>query len=64
MKWAPHWETLVRIVGVEEARKRAWDFNFDNVFIREWQAWERGERKREAERRKQSRRKFGKGLKS
>jgi len=64
VKWVPRWETLVGLVGVEEAQKRALDFLFDEVFIGEWQAWERGERKRAAENRKQSQGKFGKRLKS
>jgi hypothetical protein len=38
VKWVvPRRESLVRVVGVEEARKRAVDFLFDEVFIQEWQ---------------------------
>ena len=63
VKWAPRWQTLVRMVGVEEARRRAEDFLFDEKFIQEWQGWERAERRREAKVRNQSRGKFGKGQK-
>lgn len=61
--WVPHWETLVRLVGLEEARKQALDWFIDAVFTKEYLAWERAERKQAAESRKQSRRKFGKGPK-
>lgn len=60
--WVPHWETLVRLVGLEEARKQASDLFIDTVFAKEYLAWERAQRKQAAESRKQSRRKFGKSL--
>jgi hypothetical protein len=61
--WVPHWEMLLRCLGPEEAQKKAFDLFFDVVFMKEYLSWERAERKRAAESRKQSRRKFGKGPK-
>ena len=44
--WVPHWETLPRLVGREEAEKKAMDFLFDDVFSEEYMAWVDAEWKR------------------